>query len=139
MAVLAKSKTGGVSLWTMRHVQDDSQLRLVSTLPPHALPLTRHHILPNPSHGLGGRTLRVVSKLEVDLALGTFTLTPERSRVADPTTAFQYIEAVVVFKKSPSIEHKTFFLQPFQTPVYVALGGCFLSVLVLLLLLERCR
>nr|KAG5701362.1 hypothetical protein BaRGS_006136 [Batillaria attramentaria] len=29
--------------------------------------------------------------------------------------------------------------EPFQTPVYVTIGGCFVSVLVLLLLLEKCR
>ena len=55
-------QTGPLSLWTVRHVRDDSQLSFVSTLPPPAPPLTRHRILPNPSHGLGGRTLRVFVK-----------------------------------------------------------------------------
>ena len=60
--VISVSQTG-LSLWTVLHVRDDSQLSFVSSLPPPpASSLTRHRILPNPSYGFGGRTLRVVIK-----------------------------------------------------------------------------
>ncbi|KAK7489271.1 hypothetical protein BaRGS_00019523, partial [Batillaria attramentaria] len=204
IAAIVRKKTGGVSLWTMRHVRDDSQLSFVATLPLSAPTLSRRHILPNPSHGLGGRTLKValkessyslfrvsrdgekvyqgvimdilqelsmrlnfsyilltppdnswgqkqadgqwdgligmLTRKEADMAVGPLTLTLERSSVADPTTPYAYDNVVVIFRHQPSTaDFGTFFLQPFQTPVYVTLGGCFVSVLVLLLLLENCQ
>ncbi|KAK7489273.1 hypothetical protein BaRGS_00019525 [Batillaria attramentaria] len=79
---------------------------------------------------------------EVDVALSVFTLTAGRSSVVDATTPINHDSSVVIFRKEPAgedVDILTFFLQPFQTPVYVAIGGCFVSVLVLLLFLEKCR
>ncbi|KAK7489274.1 hypothetical protein BaRGS_00019526 [Batillaria attramentaria] len=82
----------------------------------------------------------ILTRKEADVALGVFTLTAGRSSVVDPTSPLTYENSVIIFKKEPPIEDiLSFFLQPFQTPVYVAIGGCFISVLVLLLFLEKCR
>ena len=60
---LFNRQKGDLSLWTVLHVRDDSQLSFVSSLPPPSPPrLTRQRILPKLSCGLGGRTLRVVVK-----------------------------------------------------------------------------
>ena len=77
---------------------------------------------------------------EADIALGYFTLTPERSSVADPTTPFKHDNAVIVFRKGTTratTDHWRFFLQPFHTLVYVVVAGCLVMVLLLLLLLEK--
>nr|KAG5701363.1 hypothetical protein BaRGS_006137 [Batillaria attramentaria] len=76
---------------------------------------------------------------EADLAVSLFTLTRERSVVADPTSAVIYDNAVIIFKTASRSLDDWSFLQPFQTPVYVAIISCFVSVLVLLLLFEKCQ
>ncbi|KAK7116098.1 hypothetical protein V1264_001843 [Littorina saxatilis] len=61
-AVVSNTKRAGdVSLWTLRHVQNDSELSFVTSLQ-SADRMTRSRIFPNQRHGLGGRTLTVVAK-----------------------------------------------------------------------------
>ena len=77
------------------------------------------------------------------MAVGPFTITAGRSSVADPTSPYMYDNAVIVFRKGGGAGADrggwTFFLRPFHPLVYAALAGCFLVVLLLLLLLERCH
>ncbi|KAK7489275.1 hypothetical protein BaRGS_00019527, partial [Batillaria attramentaria] len=84
----------------------------------------------------------ILTRKEADVALSIFALTAGRSSVVDPTSPLAHDSSVIIFRKEPTgedVDILSFFLQPFQTPVYVAIGGCFVSVLVLLLLLEKCR
>ncbi|KAK7489245.1 hypothetical protein BaRGS_00019497, partial [Batillaria attramentaria] len=82
----------------------------------------------------------MLTRKEADMAVGPLTLTLERSSVADPATPYAYDNVVVIFRhQPPTADFWSFFLQPFQTPVYVAIGSSFVSVLVLLLLLEKCQ
>ena len=61
---------GDLSLWTVLHVRDDSQLSFVSSLPPPSPSrLTRRRILPNPYYGLGGRTLKLIIKPVISLII----------------------------------------------------------------------
>ena len=76
---------------------------------------------------------------EADLALGSYTLTPERSTVADPTTSFKDHTAVIVFRLQTSgSDLWSFLLQPFNAAVYVVISVSFVCVLLLLWLLETC-
>ncbi|XP_070177982.1 glutamate receptor ionotropic, delta-1-like isoform X2 [Littorina saxatilis] len=63
VAVVVIAKKSTLSLWTMHKVKDDSKLSLVTSLPHDVISLTRQQVLPNPSYGLGGRTIRVVTKI----------------------------------------------------------------------------
>ena len=78
---------------------------------------------------------------EADLAFSFFTLTPERSSVVDPTVPFFVDSSAIVFKKEsgPRANYWTFFLGPFHTLVYVAIGACLLLMLPLLMLMEKCH
>ena len=84
----------------------------------------------------------VVALQEADMALAAFTQSYERSLVADPVTPFMHDSAVIIFRNEGArtdLDHWTFFLQPFDTRVYVVAGGCLVLVLLLLLLLEWCH
>ena len=77
---------------------------------------------------------------EIDVALNVFLVTKGRSSVVDPVV-FMYDQTVIVFRfQSGQLTRGwTFFLRPFHPLVYAAIGGCLLSVLLLLLLLETCH
>ena len=74
------------------------------------------------------------------MALNNFIVTKGRSSVADPVV-FMHDQTVIAFRFRPGQTARgwTFFLRPFHPLVYAALGGCLLSVLLLLLLLETCH
>ena len=77
---------------------------------------------------------------EVDLAASSFAINFDRNSVADATTPFMYETATIIFRANQSTQgNLTFFTKPFQPLVFGAIGGCFLMVLVLLLLLEKWR
>ncbi|KAL8595746.1 hypothetical protein ACOMHN_012165 [Nucella lapillus] len=62
LAALLTSETGDVTLWTLRHVRDDTVFAPVTSLSTPLPPLPPGAVFPNPLYGLGGRTLRVVVK-----------------------------------------------------------------------------
>ena len=71
------------------------------------------------------------------MAVCSFALTLGRTSVADATTPFLYDSSFIVFNVNTTTQdHLAFFTQPFRPLVYVATGGCLLTVLVLLVLLE---
>ncbi|KAK7489225.1 hypothetical protein BaRGS_00019477 [Batillaria attramentaria] len=115
----------------MRHVLDDSQLSYTFLDPPDD---SWGQMLEN---GQWDGPIGMLARKEADLAVSAFVLTPGRSSVADPTTPYTVVSTVIVFKIPR--ERPEYFLQPFQTPVYVAIGGGFLAVLCLLLLLGTFR
>lgn len=75
------------------------------------------------------------------MAIGFFTITPERSLVADPTTPYLYDNAAIIFRKSGAgaENYWTFFTQPFQKHLYSVVAGSLVAVLLLLVLLEKCH
>ncbi|KAK7504977.1 hypothetical protein BaRGS_00004005, partial [Batillaria attramentaria] len=82
----------------------------------------------------------MLTRKEVDMAVGSFSETPDRSSVADATTAFLYDNARLMFRTAkPSIEAWSFFLQPFQPTVYLVIAGVFIGVLLLLLCIDKCQ
>ena len=80
---------------------------------------------------------------EADIAVNLFTQTEGRTSVADPSSHLWYDQFVLVFKQdfsAPSEDKQMFFYtRPFSLSVYLLTSGCLLSVLLLLLLLERCE
>ncbi|XP_070213203.1 probable glutamate receptor [Littorina saxatilis] len=69
VAVVVIAKKSTLSLWTLHKVKDDSELSLVTSLPHDVISLTRQKVMPNPSYGLGGRTIRVVTKTTANLMM----------------------------------------------------------------------
>ena len=74
------------------------------------------------------------------MALGLFTVTRGRVSVTDPVTVM-HDQTVIALRRTTGQTARgwTFFLRPFHPLVYALIGGCLLSVLVLLLLLETCQ
>ncbi|KAK7489272.1 hypothetical protein BaRGS_00019524 [Batillaria attramentaria] len=139
MIVSKKSETqitySGVLIDLLQELATRLNFTYTLTLHPHNLSWGQEL-----DNGSWDGPIGMLTRKEVDVALSVFTLTAERSSVADATTPINHDSSVIIFRKEPNGEDiRSFFLQPFQTPVYVAIGGCFVSVLVLLLLLEKCR
>ena len=78
---------------------------------------------------------------EADIAVALFSQTHGRTAVADPSSPVWYNQFVLVFKHdiSDTLEDKQwlFYLHPFDLSIYLLITGCLLSVLLLLLLLEK--
>ncbi|KAK7502679.1 hypothetical protein BaRGS_00005929 [Batillaria attramentaria] len=84
----------------------------------------------------------MLTRKEVDLAVAAFRLTNQRAAVVDPSSAYFYDDARIIFRKpqrDAARDAWSFFFRPFQTDVFVAVGASFLAVLVLLMLCEACR
>ena len=72
--------------------------------------------------------------------MGTFSETLERSAVVDATTAFHYDHARLLFRQSqPQPNPWTFYILPFQPPVYFVIVVCLLVTFALLLAVRFCR
>ena len=72
--------------------------------------------------------------------MGTFSETLERSAVVDATTAFHYDHARLLFRQSqPQPNPWTFYILPFQLPVYLVIVVCLLVTFALLLAVRFCR
>ena len=74
------------------------------------------------------------------MAVCILLVTKGRASVAEPVTVM-HDQTVLVFRfqTGQTARGWTFFLRPFHPLVYALIGGCLLSVLVLLLLLETCH
>ena len=74
------------------------------------------------------------------MAVCILLVTKGRASVAEPVTVM-HDQTVLVFRfqTGQAARGWTFFLRPFHPLVYALIGGCLLSVLVLLLLLETCH
>lgn len=76
---------------------------------------------------------------EADMAVGFFTISPERSKVADASSAFFYDNARILFRKRKQAqEPRSVFLGTFTGPLYLLLAGLFLGVVVMLTFIEWC-
>lgn len=76
----------------------------------------------------------------MDLGVGIFSQTLDRSLVVDATAAFHYDHARLLFRQSqPQPDAWTFYLLPFQTPVYLVIAACFLVVFTILLAVRFCH
>lgn len=73
------------------------------------------------------------------MAVGFFTISPERSKVADASSAFFYDNARILFRKRKQAqEPRSVFLGTFTGPLYLLLAGLFLGVVVMLTFIEWC-
>ena len=78
---------------------------------------------------------------EADIAVALFIQTLGRTSVAEPSSPIWYDQAVLVFRRDYSVTSEDrqwlFYLKPFSLSVYLLILGLLLSVLLLLLLLDR--